>query len=98
MKSRLRLLEIPEVSIDGLMEIEGKFANAYFKRILTLFPERIRQTERQGFKAYDRINNPLNSGYEILQWKAHRAVIKAKLDPYLGFLHDVKTIKTFISL
>jgi len=26
----------------------------------------------------------------MLQWKVHRAVIKAKLEPYLGFLHSVQ--------
>ncbi|MCK4820032.1 CRISPR-associated endonuclease Cas1, partial [bacterium] len=28
--------------------------------------------------------------YEVLSWKVHRAVIKAKLEPYLGFLHSVQ--------
>ncbi len=28
--------------------------------------------------------------YEILSWKVHRAVIKAKLEPYLGFLHSIQ--------
>jgi CRISPR-associated protein Cas1 len=26
----------------------------------------------------------------VLQWKVHRAVIKAKLEPYLGFLHSIQ--------
>jgi CRISPR-associated protein Cas1 len=26
----------------------------------------------------------------VLQWKVHRAIIKAKLEPYLGFLHSVQ--------
>jgi CRISPR-associated protein Cas1 len=28
--------------------------------------------------------------YEVLSWKVHRALIKAKLEPYLGFLHSVQ--------
>ena len=28
--------------------------------------------------------------YEVLSWKVHRAIIKAKLEPYLGFLHSVQ--------
>ena len=28
-----------------------------------------------------------NLAYEVLQWKVHQALLKAKLEPYLGFLH-----------
>jgi CRISPR-associated endonuclease Cas1 len=38
--------------------------------------------------AYDGVNNPFNLGYEFLSWKVHRALINAKLEPYLGFLHS----------
>jgi CRISPR-associated protein Cas1 len=27
--------------------------------------------------------------YELLSWKVQRALIKAKLEPYLGFLHSI---------
>ena len=43
---------------------------------------------REGFMAYDSTNNTFNLAYEILAWKVHRALIKAKLEPYLGFLHS----------
>jgi CRISPR-associated protein Cas1 len=36
------------------------------------------------------VNNLFNLGYEVLQWKVHRALIRAKLEPYLGFLHSVQ--------
>jgi CRISPR-associated protein Cas1 len=36
------------------------------------------------------MNNLFNLGYEVLQWKVHRALIKAKLEPYLGFLHSAQ--------
>jgi CRISPR-associated endonuclease Cas1 len=42
------------------------------------------------FKAYDGTNNIFNLAYEMLSWKVHRALIKAKLEPYLGFLHSVQ--------
>jgi CRISPR-associated protein Cas1 len=42
------------------------------------------------FKAYDGLNNTFNFAYEVLSWKVHRALIKAKLEPYLGFLHTVQ--------
>lgn len=40
-------------------------------------------------KAYDGINNIFNLAYEMLSWKIHHALIKAKLEPYLGFLHSL---------
>jgi hypothetical protein len=39
-------------------------------------------------RAYDGINNLFNLAYELLAWKVHRALISAKLEPYLGFLHS----------
>ena len=39
------------------------------------------------------MNNLFNLGYEVLQWKVHRACLKAKLEPYLGFLHSVQYSK-----
>ena len=36
------------------------------------------------------MNNLFNLGYEFLKWKVHRALVRAKLEPYLGFLHSVQ--------
>lgn len=73
-----------------LLHLEGKYAKYYFKQIFQLFPESIRPTERSKFKAYDGINNVFNLAYRILFWKCYRALIKAHLEPYLGFLHKVQ--------
>ena len=35
-------------------------------------------------------NNIFNLAYEMLSWTVHRALVKAKLEPYLGFLHSVQ--------
>ena len=70
--------------------IEGKFTELYFKQIFGLLPEKLRPEKRKKFKAYDGTNNIFNLTYEVLQWRIHRAVIKAKLEPYLGFLHSVQ--------
>jgi len=51
-------------------------------------PEKFRPYTRNGFKAYDGVNNIFNLAYEVLGWKVHRAIIGAKLEPYLGFLHS----------
>jgi CRISPR-associated protein Cas1 len=34
------------------------------------------------------VNNIFNLAYEVLSWKVQHALIKAKLEPYLGFLHS----------
>jgi CRISPR-associated protein Cas1 len=51
-------------------------------------PESLRPESRKTFKAYDGMNNILNLVYEVLSWKVQHALIKAKLEPYLGFLHS----------
>lgn len=55
-----------------------------------LFPEKVRPHSRETFLAYDGMNNTFNLAYEVLKWKIHRAIIKAKLEPYLGFLHSIQ--------
>jgi CRISPR-associated protein Cas1 len=73
-----------------LTSIEGKFSNQYFTQMMQLFAEPFRPEHRRTFKAYDGLNNLLNLAYRILFWKVHMALIKAKLEPYLGFLHSVQ--------
>jgi len=70
----------------GLLGVEGRFTSRYFNRIFKLFP--IKPSSRKTFKAYDGMNNIFNFAYTILKWKVYEAVLKAKLEPYLGFLHS----------
>jgi CRISPR-associated protein Cas1 len=71
-----------------LSTYEGHCSNAYFQQVFSLFPESFRPENRRTFKAYDGLNNLFNLGYELLSWKVHKAVINAKLEPFLGFLHS----------
>jgi CRISPR-associated protein Cas1 len=73
-----------------LMSYEGKYSERYFKQILELFGESLRPQRRKTFKAYDGLNNILNLAYRVLFWKVHIALIRAKLEPYLGFLHGIQ--------
>ena len=73
-----------------LMAIESKFTKKYFDQIFKLFPKSIRPEGRKTFKAYDGLNNLFNLAYEMLSWKVHRALINAKLEPFLGFLHSIQ--------
>jgi CRISPR-associated endonuclease Cas1 len=73
-----------------LISIEGKFSELYFSQIFKLFSDKLRPLRRQTFKAYDGLNNIFNLAYEVLSWKVHRALVRAKLEPYLGFLHSIQ--------
>lgn len=48
--------------------------------------------------AYDGMNNTFNLAYEILAWKIHKALVRAKLEPYLGFCHSTEMAKTSLVL
>jgi len=73
-----------------LMTIEGNFTRHYFGQIFQLFPRKLKPKMRKTFKAYDGMNNTFNLAYEVLSWKVHKALIKARLEPFLGFLHSVQ--------
>ena len=60
------------------------------KQIFQLLQEKLGPEKRKSFKAYDGINNLFNLAYEVLSLKIRRALIKAKLEPYLGFIHSVQ--------
>ena len=69
---------------------EGKCSEAYFTQLFQLVPKAIRPTKRLKFKAYDGVNNLLNLSYELLKAKVHIALLNAKLEPHLGFLHSLQ--------
>jgi len=73
-----------------IMGIEGKCSEKYFSQIFDLFQESIRPSCRKKFKAFDGVNNLFNLAYRILTSKVHVALIKAKLEPFLGFLHGIQ--------
>jgi CRISPR-associated protein Cas1 len=70
-----------------LLPIEGRASDFYYSQIFQLLPKQLRISKRQTFKAYDGTNNLFNIAYEFLKWKCQRAIIKAKLEPFLGYLH-----------
>ncbi|MCJ7469102.1 CRISPR-associated endonuclease Cas1 [Candidatus Bathyarchaeota archaeon] len=46
--------------------------------------------EKKICKAYDIANNVLSLAYSVLFWKIQIALMKDKLEPYLGFLHSTQ--------
>jgi CRISPR-associated protein Cas1 len=73
-----------------LMSYESKFSRQYFSQIFGLFDERVRPQGRSTFRAYDGLNNVFNLAYSVLRWKVTIAIVKAHLEPYLGFLHSLQ--------
>ena len=73
-----------------LLAIESRSARAYFSQIFKLFPEKVRPEKRTGYEAYDGLNNVFNFAYYVLKCRVHKALLKAKLEPYLGFLHSIQ--------
>jgi len=69
---------------------EGKFSRKYFSQVFGLFSKSFRPVRRRTYRAFDGLNNILNLAYRILSWKIHIALIRAKLEPYLGFLHSIE--------
>lgn len=71
-----------------LLGIEGRYTQNYFSQIFRLMPKAVLVERRKTYKAYDGINNTFNLCYAVLKWKTTRAIIGAKLEPFLGFLHS----------
>jgi CRISPR-associated protein Cas1 len=71
-----------------LLPIEGKASDFYFHQIFKLFPKSLRIEKRRSFKAYDGVNNTFNLAYTVLRYRVHSAILKAHLEPFLGFVHS----------
>jgi CRISPR-associated protein Cas1 len=89
-KDRIAGVESDDLKVvrNRLLTIEGHAAEKYFRQVFQLLPTAIGIERRRTFKAFDGINNTLNLAYTVLKWKVHRAIVRAKLEPYLGFLHS----------
>jgi CRISPR-associated protein Cas1 len=71
-----------------ILHLEGIYGQYYFEQIYKLFPKKIRPLSRVSYHAYVGLNNVFNLAYTFLKWKCYRAVVRAHLEPYLGFLHS----------
>jgi CRISPR-associated protein Cas1 len=72
-----------------LTNMESVCSRLYFNEVFQMFHDLLRPNGRKGFKAYDGLNNLFNLAYEVLSWKVHIALVKAKLEPFLGNLHSL---------
>jgi CRISPR-associated protein Cas1 len=71
-----------------LTHIEENYSVWFYAQVFPLFPKLLRIGNRIKRNATDPLNNLLNLSYEVLTWKVLKAVVKSKLEPYLGFLHS----------
>jgi len=72
----------------SLLQIEGKASERYFHELFKLLPNSLRIDKRKTWKAYDGVNNMFNLAYTLLKFRVHSAVLRAHLEPYLGFVHS----------
>ncbi len=80
-----------------LFMIEAHAARIYWSLVAKLLDEYIEFPGRQHKGAKDRVNAMLNYAYGILYARIWKAVIRASLSPYVGFLHsDKKNVPAFI--
>jgi CRISPR-associated protein Cas1 len=72
-----------------LTNIESHCSRLYFEQVFQMFNESLRPDGREGFHAFDGINNLFNLAYEVLSWKVHIALVRARLEPFMGYLHSL---------
>ncbi len=78
---------------EKLMGLEGTFGSNYWHLIQLLLPEEVNFTKRHRKGATDLVNSLLNYGYGILYSKVIIALLRAKLNPTIGFLHTLQKDK-----
>jgi len=67
--------------------IESHRAEHYFGQVFSLFRESVRPQRRIGYKSYNPIDNVFNFAYYFLRTRVHKAILRAKMEPFCGFLH-----------
>ncbi len=77
---------LPQVA-NKIRGLEGVSARVFFTSLSELLPERYRFHKRTRRPAKDPFNAFLNYSYAILYNWVEVALVKAGLNPYLGFLH-----------
>lgn len=70
-----------------LRGLEGTASRVYFQAVATILPKELMFRKRAQRPAKDVVNAMLNYGYAILYNRVENALIKAGIDPAVGFLH-----------
>jgi len=79
--------ELNRKNRETIMNIEGRGAKKYYKKLTEILPEDIFEGKRKRKPPRDCFNAALSYGYGVLYPRVHKSVIYAGLNPYLSFLH-----------
>ena len=85
-------IELPEegdyaIIRDKLFSLEGRASNEYWRLMRLLLSPELGFNGRRRRGATDLVNSMLNYGYGILYQRAWKALILARLNPHISFLH-----------
>ncbi len=69
------------------MGFEGRAAALYWEQLVHLVPDELEFRGRATRGATDPVNQAINYVYGMLYGEVWRALVKAGLDPYFGFMH-----------
>lgn len=83
---------------EALRGIEGMAGNTYFRGFSGLLPEGFRFEERNRRPPRDPANSLLSLAYTLLAKEAETALHVAGLDPYVGYLHEVRYGRASLAL
>lgn len=75
---------------EALRGAEGRAADLYFRAFAELLPEEFAFGERSRRPPRDPANSLLSLAYTLLAKECESALLVAGLDPYVGYLHEVR--------
>lgn len=83
---------------EALRGIEGNAADSYFREYALLLPEPFWFGERSRRPPRDPANSLLSLAYTFLAKECESALLIAGLDPYVGFLHEIRYGRASLAL
>lgn len=83
---------------DTLRGVEGMAADIYFRALASLLPEGFQFAERSRRPPRDPANSLLSLAYTLLTKECESALQIAGLDPYVGYLHEVRYGRASLAL
>jgi CRISPR-associated protein Cas1 len=75
---------------EALRGVEGRATELYFRAFAGMLPEGFAFTERSRRPPRDPANSLLSLAYTLLAKECESALLVAGLDPYVGYLHEVR--------
>ena len=89
--------QLPELSRQKMMGVEGNMARVYWQTLGSVLPRKYRFKKRTRRPAEDAFNAALNYYYGMLYSVVEGGIFAAGLDPYLGIFHADEYSKPTLS-